>query len=376
MKRPTIVFVTDVPCWGGSTLSLKDLLVSLGNKIIPIVLVYKRDEVYDYMASNGIKCYVIPYRLSTFIERNKKYVWLHQIYTSVKYKIKIRKGLRLAQSLLRDENVDFVHSNTSAVDFGYRLSRELGVKHVWHIREMLETFHDTYYIGGFYRLKKKMEKSDMLVFISNACAIYWGVKNTNSIVIGDAVRSRRDVIYKNKKKYFLFCSYWLNDFKGADLAIQAFGKSKLAAEGYCIKMIGTYFDEYKEKLEFISSQYGIKDKVEFLGIVEYNDVKEYMSEATAFLQCGELEGLGRTAIEAMFYGCPVIARNCGGTLDFVEHKVTGFLWDTVDEMSSLMIYVSQHDTNEIIRKAQENVIEKYSIENYGALMMDVYRKLL
>lgn len=378
MVKPTVVFVTDIPNWGGSTLSLKDLLISIGNSITPIVLVYKKDEVYNYMLANGIKCYLIPYRLSTFKSTHKSLLWFHYLYESFKYFYKTKRGLRVAQNILGNERIDIIHSNTSAIDFGYKLSKRLGVKHVWHVREMLETFHNTYNIGGFDRLKEKMRNTDKLVFISNACAEFWGMRVLkNQVVVGDAVRSKKDVVYnKDKEKYFLFCSYRLSNFKGADVAIRAFGMSNLAKQGYRLKMIGRYYPDYKTELDSISLQYGVSSSIDYIGSVDSQQVQSYMANSTAYLQCGEMEGLGRTAIEAMFYGCPVIARNCGGTLDFVEHKVTGFLWNTLEECADQMSYITGIDASDIVLAAQNNVMKKYSIEQYGEQIFKLYNSLL
>lgn len=375
--KPTILFVTDIPCWGGSTLSLRDLLTSIRDKINPIVIVYKKDTVYDYMINNNIKCYVVSYSLSTFVNSHTCLLYPHFIYSSIKNYFLFRKGVKEIKTLFGDEKIDIVHSNTSAVDFGYKIAKTIGAKHIWHVREMLESFHNTYYVGGYSRLKIKMRHSDLLIFISNACAVYWGMNLlSNCKVVGDAVRSKSEKInIKEKKKYFLFCSYELSDFKGADIAIKAFGESGLSNIGYRLKMIGWIAPDYKVKLDSLSSQFGISDKIDYLGVVDSIQVKDYMSEATAFLQCGEMEGLGRTAIEAMFYGCPVIARNCGGTLDFINHQVTGFLWNSVEECSDDIRYVATHDVNHIIINAQSFVTNKYSIENYGKEMIDIYNYL-
>ena len=373
-----VLFVTDIPWWGGSTLSLRDLLSSIGERIEPIVIVYQKDEVYDYMVNAGIRCYVIPYRLSSFQCSHKYLLYPHYIYSIIKKRYYLKKGMREIKALFSEEKIDIVHSNTSAIDFGYDIARALGIKHVWHIREMLETFHNTYYSGGFRRLKMKMKESDKLVFISNACAEYWGMATSNNmIVVGDAVRSKKDVVFnKDKEKYFLFCSYRLSNFKGADVAIRAFGMSNLAKQGYRLKMIGDYKPDYKVELDTISSQYAVSNSVDYIGSVECQQVQAYMANATAYLQCGEMEGLGRTAIEAMFYGCPVIARNCGGTLDFVEHKVTGFLWNTLEECAGQMSYITEIDASDVVLAAQNNVAMKYSIEQYGERMLNLYKSLV
>ena len=376
MKK-NIVYVTDIPNWGGSTLSLKDMLPSLREYIIPIVLVYAKGEVYEYMLSQGIEVHIVPYDFNYLGAKNNLALRILQyVYRYLKHWILLKKGLHDVVPLLINKEIDIVHSNTSAIDFGFYLARKLRAKHVWHVREMLTLFENSRIIGGVNRLKKQMGSSNKLIFISNACRDFWDIRceDNKKTVIGDAVRSRIDTVYvKEKKKYILFCSQNLTAFKGADVAIRIFGKSKLPQNGYRLIMIGTCNPGYKKELIQIAQELDVEGKIDYLGQMESTMIRSYMREATAFIQPSKMEGLGRTAIEAMFYGCPVVARNCGGTLDFVEDGKTGYLWNTEENCISLLEKVSIEDNEDLILKAQNYVAEKYSIEGYASQIMEVYK---
>lgn len=379
MKK-NVVYVTDIPNWGGSTLSLRDMLPSLRDYLNPIVLVYAKEEVYEYMVSQGIEVYVVPYAFNYYRVAKKNAFLRSLLYARryLKHKLLLKKSLDVALPLFKNRDISLVHSNTSAIDFGYYLACKLHTKHVWHVREMLPLFNNICIIGGVEKLKKQMGRSDKLIFISNACRDYWSIncEEQKKIVIGDAVRSKADTVYvKEKKKYILFCSQGLTAFKGADVAIRAFGKSNLPPKGYRLKMIGVCSSEYKMELAQIARGLDIEGSIDFLGRVGSDEIRSYMRDATAFIQPSKMEGLGRVAIEAMFYGCPVVARNCGGTLDFIENGKTGYLWNTEEECVSLLEKVSIADNEDLILRAQENVAEKYSIEGYAPQIMEVYNSL-
>lgn len=378
MKKK-VVYVTDISDWGGSTLSLKDMLPSIREYVTPIVLVYAKGEVYEYLISRGIETHVVPYDFNYLGARNNIALRILQYtYRYLKHWILLKKGLHETLPILINREIDIVHSNTSAIDFGYYLARKLHAKHVWHVREMLPLFNNARIIGGVRNLKKQMEDSDKLIFISNACRDYWDISCEENIktVIGDAVRSKADTVYnKEKKKYFLFCSQALSAFKGADVAIRAFGKSSLPKRGYRLKMIGACDLGYKEKLNQIARVLNVEGYIDYLGQMDSNEIRGYMQDAKAFIQPSKMEGLGRVAIEAMFYGCPVVARNCGGTLDFVEDGKTGYLWNTEEECISLLEKVSIEDNEDLILKAQKYVVEKYSIEGYAPQILEVYNTL-
>lgn len=374
-----VVYVTDIPDWGGSTLSLKDMLPSIREYLNPIVLVYAKDEVYNYMISQGIEVYVVPYGFNyTSLKKKSCLSFLHYVYRYLKHWLLLKKGLHVALSLLKNKDISYVHSNTSAIDFGYYLARKMHAKHVWHVREMLPLFNNSRIIGGVDHLKKQMGCSSKLIFISSACRDFWNINcdEHKKIVIGDAVRSSADTVYvKAKKKYILFCSQCLTAYKGADVAIRTFGNSFLPQKGFRLKMIGACSPNYRVELTQLSQELDVEGSIDYLGRMESSEISSFMMEATALIQPSKMEGLGRVAIEAMFYGCPVIARNCGGTLDFVEDGKTGFLWNTEEECVGLLEKVAIEDNEDLILKAQKNVVEKYSIEGYVPQIMDVYKSL-
>lgn len=375
MGNLSVLFIADIPFWGGSTLSLKEMILTLRGRIQPIVLVPKEGDVSLGMKELGVECVIIPYPSDFFKAPSFAFLPLWLINT-IRYKLICSKFYKKISEEFDGRQIDIVHSNTSAVDIGFELAQMLHAKHIWHIREMLDTFSYIQFVGrGFCGLKRKMSKADKLIFISSACQEHWNIDLpiNKQIVIGDAVRSKAELSYiKEKKKYFLFCSVWLSDFKGTGVAIKAFAQSGLANRGYRLKLIGRYKNNYKKTLEKLSKNLGIENYVDYLGQIESDEVKTYMSEAIAFLQCSKMEGLGRVAIEAMFYGCPVIAKKCGGTLDFVIDKETGFLWNTVAELSHIMKYIVDSDVSEIILNGQKMVADNYCHDNYGERLMQIY----
>lgn len=73
--------------------------------------------------------------------------------------------------------------------------------------------------------------------------------------------------------------------------------------------------------------------------------------------------MGRVTIEAMFYGCPVIGYNGGGTKEIVQDGVDGFLFENVCECASLMEkMVENRDISKIVLQAQKKAKELFSEE--------------
>lgn len=64
--------------------------------------------------------------------------------------------------------------------------------------------------------------------------------------------------------------------------------------------------------------------------------------------------MGRTTIEAFWNGCPVLGRNTGGTPELIDNGETGFLFDSIEELSSLMQDIVKKTILKLSKK-QENL---------------------
>jgi hypothetical protein len=71
--------------------------------------------------------------------------------------------------------------------------------------------------------------------------------------------------------------------------------------------------------------------VALVGRLSQAGVAELLREADTFLDLSDYQAFGRTAAEAMACGCLPLAPLLGGSADFVEDGVSGFLADTTDE---------------------------------------------
>ena len=339
---------------------------------------------YDFFNSRGVECIVYPYRLLYRLplwERVKSvtlHPWRARIFKWLRYDVLC---LLYVKKKLAGRKIDVIHTNRAPVRIGSLLAKVLNVPHVWHIREYM------YYEGfkgelsiGLPRLKKLINKADARIVISNPCLEWWSLKEKNTWMIWDAVRSVDDCCYeKTKQPYLLFCSHWVNKAKGAGKVIEAFGKSGLfhstkTNPAIRLKLVGACTDDYKNELLAMAKNYGFAEYIEF--IPEQKDVKPFFANAMAFINPSVNEGMGRTTAEAMFFGCPVIAHASGGTLDLVKDGRTGYLFNTIDECSELMRKVCTTDQEEVILRAQEFVKQNLSVENYGEKVMEVYNSVL
>ncbi len=130
-----------------------------------------------------------------------------------------------------------------------------------------------------------------------------------------------------EQSYFAFLGR-ISPEKGIEDAIRIAGavgvKLKVAA-----KVDRADEDYYNEKIAPLLKQ---NPNVEFIG--EINDAQKpaFLSGAKALLfPIRWPEPFGLVMIEAMACGCPVIAMKCGSVPEVMDHGVTGFIVETVEE---------------------------------------------
>lgn len=134
-----------------------------------------------------------------------------------------------------------------------------------------------------------------------------------------------------------------------------------------------------ESLQKLAKDLNVKDRVKFLGFVDYNDIPKYLRACDIFIRPSRSEGFGNSFIEAMASGLPVIATPVGGITDFITDKETGFFC-TPDNPKSIAVAVKQiisdkKTTISVIRNAYLLVKERYDWNLVSKKMQDVFDKI-
>lgn len=372
-----ILYICPDSTMGGSTHSLLSMIESIRESVKPVVLFMYDGIACKVFRDRGVECLVYPYiKLHLFPQ---EYTLMQRLRHPSHFRIvrlhRVERAcVKHVREYLGDRHIDIVHSNYSSILIGWELARALKARHVWHIREYLDPgFHvQNRPYGGRWLLKALINRADARIVISRHVLEHWGFKDKSTWVIPPAVAKKAEACYfPEKEPYVLFCSYYITKAKGALIAIGAFGKSGLWKEGVRLQFVGNCFEETAAEIRDVAKAYGCEDAVVFLPCQE--DVKPFFSHAKAFIMASAHEGLGRVTAEAMFYGCPVIAKDSGGTVDLVKDGVTGYLFRTSDECAALLRQVCHTTQEPIIRQAQHFVVDNMSVEAYGPRVIEVYQ---
>ena len=137
---------------------------------------------------------------------------------------------------------------------------------------------------------------------------------------------------------------------------------------------GSMIESYKEKV----ANSGLSNKILFLGA--RNDVESIVKTFDIGVLCtntkhGE-EGISNVIMEYMALKKPVIATNCGGNCELVQHGVTGYLIEefTSDELVRIICELLDNieDSKKMGMMGREIIEEKFSINKMLDKYCDLY----
>jgi L-malate glycosyltransferase len=123
---------------------------------------------------------------------------------------------------------------------------------------------------------------------------------------------------------------------------------------------------YKENIISLSIRDGIQDKIKFLGAIEHNKLRTIYSSCDVFWLLSNFEeSFGLVYLEAQACGITVIGRNRAGVKEAIENEITGFLVNTDDECSKILINRSYTSIDkEIILKKINHFKMNETISNF------------
>nr|WP_215226620.1 glycosyltransferase family 4 protein [Echinicola shivajiensis] len=307
----------------------------------------------------------------------------------VKLGLQLFRSSRKLAKLVKEKEVKLIYTNSNANVVGGIVSRLTGVKHIWHIHEIILQPKWFKYV-----LEKYIKYTGQLaVCVSKAVMenmrpnlpdhkiklLYNGIdylpfKETkynlkaeigipqDTILIGMIAR----VHFWKGQTYFLDVA--------KELASK-YDQIHFVMVGDAFTGYEYLYDEIKHKIK----ENGLEGKVTDLGY--RTDVPEIMSGLDIFMLPSILpDPLPTTVLEAMAAGKPVIATNHGGAKEMVLDGQTGHLvpWDNAPKAASAFeqLIGDEHLRISFGNAGQQRVIKDFSIEAYIKNMGEIFQSIL
>ena len=283
---------------------------------------------------------------------------------------------RIARKL-KNEKFELVHTNSSVVNFGGLLSRELQLPHVWHVRELQESFdleaviseRKLYqFIGNFsdtiIAISKYVEQNIKKKVVSRGIIqIYNGV--------AEKMLNQKHVFPKMGDTIKFLIAGNICKQKGQEDTVLAVRElSKQGVINFHLYIAGNGdICKLKESID----KYSLNECITILG--EVKDMKALREEMDVEIMASELEPFGRVVVEAMKSSNPVIGAAAGGTLELIDDMDTGFLYPYGDYTALAMCMKKFIDAPELVEKlglqAYQKMKDRFTAKENAERVMDV-----
>lgn len=374
-----IVFVTHYTDLYGANRSMLGLIGELKKKddVDINVIAPAKGAVCDELKKIHVKYHVIPF-VNEFYDYRKPQSLLKKISKRYYNYMLVAKH----KHLFKNKNV-IVHSNASVTFFGAYLAESLGAPHVWHVREFGKEDYNQVYNFGKKHLSQYLTKASAIICVSNAVCRHRFASETslpvkviyNGIISEKKLQTAIKPAVKDNVFRFGIAGL-ISPLKNQAEAIEAFNIIK----DYCdceLLIAGAGDDNFIDELKTLINKYNLQNKIKLTGFT--NDIYGFYRSINCLLVCARNEALGRTIIEAMSIGLPVIGYDNGGTPEIVKEGYNGFLYKGgYNELSEKMKNVIKNYNNlaGLSEHAVQTVRDNFTTESNAREVFGIYNNIL
>jgi glycosyltransferase involved in cell wall biosynthesis len=286
-------------------------------------------------------------------------------------------GILRAAKFLQEQRIDIVHCDDGPLRYiWFYASKMAGVRYV-HVQRTL--------------VRKTLEKilsyrmADAV--ISNSKATQGSLPSLPDQVLQEVIcppiefkyapedkaKNRQDLLVQlglEKSVKLVGFAANIHSRKRPEIFIQA--AALLKGENIKFIMAGNFYGDMERQLKALVKKYQIENNVIFLGFV--SDAQRIISGFDVLITPAVNEAFGRTLVEAIGLGTPVIASNSGGHREIIEDGINGFLVPP-DNPEIWAKKISDVLQNGFSISNSSQTTEKFSKEKIVKAFEDVYDKV-
>jgi glycosyltransferase involved in cell wall biosynthesis len=371
MKRYNLLFTTITgQMIGGGQRSLLLILEKLNKKRFkPFLICPSEGDFTDKAEKLGIETTIIKTRS---LKRFNFFSNAATIFKLIKF--------------IKQKNIDLIHTDAPRQTFYAGIAARLAGKPlIWHVRisDPEENFYDKFLLtlsskviavskAVRERLEEVAPRSDKFVVIYNGVDLTEFSSQLPDKKIKEEFGIEDDLILVGTVGQLI-------PGKGQDIFLRAAAQVSKLFPNVKFIIVGDGNEAYRKKLEDLSKELRIAEKVIFTGFRE--DIPQIMSSLDIFvLSSTNLEGFSRVILEGMASRKPVIASRVGGNPEAVEDGKTGIIVPPEDPAplaDAILELVKNEDKRSQMGEAGRRRVEKlFSIEKNIAQIEKLYEELL
>lgn len=300
-------------------------------KFCPVVVLPNNGPLKIELERENIEVYIAP-----VIKLHRE---MFKLQNLIKFLKQYKQGFFVLNHLNNTYQFELVYSNTLAVLLGFLFSRKKGIKHIWHIHEIILSPKIATKIFNFLIRSKS---NSFTIYNSIATASFWESsfrKRKNYKVISNGLEIPQEDMLTNEiidvrnkllgvnDEIVIALVGRINKWKGQFILSEAFYNLTKKHTNLKLIFVGSTTDNQLFILKDLTSkikEYNIENKVKIIPF-QSNINKVWSAIDIAVVPSVEPEPFGLVAVEAMLAKKPVIAFNHGGLTEIVKHNSTGFL---------------------------------------------------
>ena len=250
---------------------------------------------------------------------------------TVRRLVRNARSLRSFVGLLRGSGADLVVTNTVTAPLGAVAARLARVPHVWYVHEYgLEEHGVRFDLGRRTSLRLVGLLSDVVLVNSEALraalAPLLCLEPTRVYYAVDV--PDREAPPAGEGPLRLVQVGTLAPGKGQLEAVRALGILARRGADVRLRLVGPDLHGHAATVLHAARSEQVADRLEWVGYAE--DPAEHVLAADVALTCSRMEAFGRTTVEAMKLGRPVVGAASGGTGELVRDGWNGLLYPPGD----------------------------------------------
>lgn len=166
--------------------------------------------------------------------------------------------------------------------------------------------------------------------------------------------------------------------KNIPFLLESFTGVAQALSNTHLLIIGSGIQQYEDEIKELVSEFGMSERVHFLGKVEYKNLPSYFAMCDLFVTASVSETFGMSNVEAMGAGLPVLGVHSVGVGDTVDDGVTGLLatHDLPAFTAKLTRLCLDLDLRAQMSIAARKASSYYAIERVAEILLGHYQKLV
>jgi len=358
---------------GGSHISTLTLIDALPkDRVQPIVAVHQQGPLTEYLEMVGI-----PWTRPAQVPVVKNCPLGRQVISM------LRSGFLLAW-FLRRHNIDIVHTNDYRMHLTWVFAVVMsGVRMIWHQRSAVRNRRLEFYsifaskivtISNYCKQQFMPRMASHAKVITNPVSISPGIP--------DHVVGKKAILNELEITREVYVIAWVGNWYPHKRPLLFIEIAHQLIDKFDIPAIFVMFGKPREpmytKVTELIAKYGLEKSVFIMG--QRMPFEPWIAGCDVLVSTAVNEGLGRTLIEAMLVGTPVVATADGGHLEVIEDDRSGRLVppDDADAFANVIkeLLKSPGYSQRLAQRGKSVAEERYSVQRHVSQIVSLYEGVM